>query len=127
MKLIYKLLRYFFTVFLMVQYSYAENSITVLHHNPFNKPEDINLKLDLHNNSELKQVKNTLSLPKLQAILLSEHLPMVIVGDVILSPGKEINGYKLIKVKKNGAVFKKAMRTYTVKLEPVQSNQNELE
>ena len=104
----------------------AQNSTNSLHHNPFNKPQDLDLKLDLQTKAGLKTVTESGSLPKLQAVLLSENLPMVIADEVILSTGKEVNGYTLIKVIKNGAVFEKDKHIYNVKLKSI-ANKNELE
>jgi hypothetical protein len=113
--------------FLMADSCFAEADLIMLHHNPFNKSEILNLPMDIDNKSAQDRSNDLTSLPQLQAILLSDNLPMVIVDEHILSVGKEVNGYKLLSVEKDGAVFEKANRSYTVKLKDIQLNQYELE
>lgn len=130
MKLINKQLIFCCYVLIPVNNSYADNSFTELQHNPFNKPDILQLNRDFTKQlNSPDSFVDSISLPDLQAVLLSDTLPMVMIDDVILSPGKEINGYKLLSVKSNGAVFEKNKRTYHIKLKQIQiqSDQKELE
>jgi len=97
----------------------AENAIT-LQHNPFNKPQILAApppqKVGRKNESRTKESRAADVLPILRAILISASVPMVIADDEMLSPGEDINGYRLLSVDKRGAVFEKLGKQYTILL-----------
>ncbi len=130
MKIIILRLLFFCYVFISVTNSNADDATTMLQHNPFNKPKILQAVRDVQERTDSTSagsVVDSVSLPDLQAILLSDTLPMVMIDNVILSPGKNINGYKLLTVETNGAVFEKNNRHYHIQLKQIQSDQKELE
>ena len=98
----------------------AENAIT-LQHNPFNKPQILAApppqKVARKKVSRTEESRAADVLPILRAVLISASVPMVIADDEMLSPGEEINGYRLLSVGKRGAIFEKLGKQYTILLE----------
>ncbi len=93
----------------------AADTLTMLEHNPFNKPAI--LAAPPPQLERKKQSPVTDVMPRLSAILISDNLPMVIADDEILSPGDDINGYRLLSVDEGRAVFEKLGKTYTLLIE----------
>lgn len=105
--------------------AFAADTLTMLEHNPFNKPAI--LAAPPPQLERKKQAPVAGIMPRLSAILISDTLPMVIADDEILSLGDDINGYRLISVDEGIAIFEKLGKTYTLLLDNDTQQDNELE
>jgi hypothetical protein len=89
----------------------AEQIHELLSHNPFSKPA---ILATPKKTEEPEQGDGEETKLELTATLVSDVLPMVIVGGELLSIGEEISGYRLIAVDEGNASFLKNGKAFVI-------------